>query len=417
MNPTPGPNGPRSLGSSPQDARPRIGVDFHTFDGVFQGSRSHLLGLFGEVISLAPELDFIFLLAEPERLVREHPQFALPNVRCVTLPRTPALVRLGWQLGAVQRRYRLNLLHMQYRLPLWPAGPCACTVHDTLFESHPEFFGKGFVRMARWTGRRAVRDAALLFTVSQYSRAELSRLYGVDPHCIAVTFNGVDRTRFFPGTQGAEQVRALGLVPGGYLCTVGRLEPRKNHLTLVQAYARLTGPRPPLVVIGQRDFSHGPVFEAVRTLGLEGEVCFMESLEDAALPALIRHALLFVYPSFAEGFGMPVVEAMASGVAVITSRTTSLTEVAGDAALMVDPTRVNDLTRAMGTLLSDAARRNTLAQRGIMQAARFNWRDSALVLLQRYRQYFGRGSGAEHGDAAAPAAPVADTRRSKCRMH
>ncbi len=392
-------------------------MDFHTFDGVFQGSRSHLLGLFGEVISLAPELDFIFLLAEPERLVREHPQFALPNVRCVTLPRTPALVRLGWQLGAVQRRYRLNLLHMQYRLPLWPAGPCACTVHDTLFESHPEFFGKGFVRMARWTGRRAVRDAALLFTVSQYSRAELSRLYGVDPHCIAVTFNGVDRTRFFPGTQGAEQVRALGLVPGGYLCTVGRLEPRKNHLTLVQAYARLTGPRPPLVVIGQRDFSHGPVFEAVRTLGLEGEVCFMESLEDAALPALIRHALLFVYPSFAEGFGMPVVEAMASGVAVITSRTTSLTEVAGDAALMVDPTRVNDLTRAMGTLLSDAARRNTLAQRGIMQAARFNWRDSALVLLQRYRQYFGRGSGAEHGDAAAPAAPVADTRRSKCRMH
>lgn len=419
MNPTPGPNVPRSPQalSRPQGARPRIGVDFHTFDGIFQGSRSHLLGLYGEVISLAPEFDFIFLLAEPERLLREHPQFAVPNVRCVMLSQARALVRLGWQLAAMQRRHRLNLLHVQYRLPLWPAGPCACTVHDTLFESHPEFFGKGFVRMARWTGRRAVRDAALLFTVSQYSRAKMSRLYGVDPQCIAVTVNGVDRTRFFPGTQGAGQVRALGLVPGGYLCTVGRLEPRKNHLTLVQAYAKLPSPRPPLVVIGQRDFSHGPVFEAVRTLGLEGEVRFMESLEDAALPVLIRHALLFVYPSFAEGFGMPVVEAMASGVAVVTSSTTSLPEVAGDAALMVDPSRVNDLTRAMGTLLSDATMRNTLAQRGVTQAARFNWRDSALVLVERYRQYFGLGSGADDGDAAAPAAPLADARRLKCRMH
>jgi glycosyltransferase involved in cell wall biosynthesis len=419
MNRPPGPNVPHSLEASrrPQGARPRIGVDFHTFDGIFQGSRSHLLGLYGEVISLAPEFDFIFLLAEPERLQRERPQFAVPNVRCVKLPQARPLVRLGWQLAAMQRRHRFNLLHMQYRLPLWPTGPCVCTVHDTLFESHPEFFGKGFVRMARWTGRRAVRDAALLFTVSQYSRAEMSRLYGVDPQCIAVTVNGVDRTRFFPGTQGAGQVRALGLVPGGYLCTVGRLEPRKNHLTLLQAYAKLPRPRPPLVVIGQRDFSHGPVFEAVHTLGLESEVRFMESLEDAAVPVLIRHALLFVYPSFAEGFGMPVVEAMASGVAVVTSSTTSLPEVAGDAALMVDPTRVNDLTRAMSTLLSDATLRNTLAQRGITQAARFNWRDSALVLVQRYRRYFGLGSGADDGDAAALAAPLADARRLKCRMH
>jgi len=371
-------------------ARPRIGVDFHSVDGIFQGIRSHVLGLYAEAIVLAPEIDFVFALADPSRLLAERPEFAAANARFVVMPHASGIARLGWQLAALQRRERLDLLHTQFRLPFVPLGPCACTVHDTLFESHPEYFDPGFGRMARWTGRRAVAQSQLLFSVSEFSRREMSRLYGVDAERIAVTPNGVDATRFFPGQAGADAVRALGLAPGGYLCTVGRLEPRKNHLTLVRAYARLAQPRPPLVIVGQRDFSFSAVFDEVRELGLEGEVRFLERVEDGALPALVRHAMLFVYPSFAEGFGMPVVEAMASGVAVVTSDSTSLPEVAGDAALTVDPTDALGLAAAMQRLIDSPMERAVLAQRGLARAARFNWRDSAANLVRSYRAHLFR---------------------------
>ena len=370
--------------------RPRVGVDFHSVDGIFQGIRSHVLGLYAEAIALAPEIDFVFALADPARLLAERPEFEAANARFAVMPHAGGIARLGWQLAAFQRRERLDLLHTQFRLPLVPLGPCACTVHDTLFESHPDYFDPGFRRMARWTGRRAVLQAQLLFSVSEFSRREMGRLYGVDAERIAVTPNGVDVARFFPGEAGSDVVRALGLVPGGYLCTVGRLEPRKNHLALVRAYARLPQPRPPLVIVGQRDFSFSAVFDVVRDLGLEADVRFLERVEDDALPALVRHAMLFVYPSFAEGFGMPVVEAMASGVAVVTSDSTSLPEVAGDAALTVDPADVAALANAMQRLIEAPVERAALAQRGIARAARFNWRDSAATLVQAYRTHLRR---------------------------
>jgi glycosyltransferase involved in cell wall biosynthesis len=324
--------------------------------------------------------------------------FGSANVTLVPMPQSSGLVRLGWQLAWLRRRHHIDLLHVQYRLPLWPLGACACTIHDTLFETHPAFFSQGFVRLSRFTSRRAVRDAALLFSVSRFSRDEIARLYGIDAQHITVTGNGVDTARFFPGSAGAEHVSALGLAPGAYLCTVGRLEPRKNHVNLLRAYALLPLPRPPLVIIGQRDFSFGAVFEEIERLGLDtgpqGELRLLERVDDAALPALLRHALLFVYPSFAEGFGMPVAEAMASGVAVVTSNTTALPEVAGDAALTADPTQPQQMAQAILTLLQDPARRAQAVRRGRLQAARFNWHDAAVALVGQFCGYFGLDSAA-----------------------
>jgi glycosyltransferase involved in cell wall biosynthesis len=373
--------------------RPRIGVDFHTFDGLYQGSRSHLLGLYGEAVALAPEMDFVLLSAAPERLAEAHPAFRAAHVQCAALPHAGGLARLGWQLGLARRRHRIDLLHVQYRLPLYAGGPCACTIHDTLFETHPRFFTPNFVRMARWTSRLAVRQAALLFTVSGYSRDELVRLYGVDPARIAVTANGVDAQRFHaaadPASAAGQAEQAVlaahGVASGAYLCTVGRIEPRKNHLGLLQAYARLRTPRPPLLVIGQRDFSDAPVFEAARTLGLSDEVRFMEQVDDAALPVLLRHALAFAYPSFAEGFGMPVAEAMASGVPVLTSDVTALPEVAGGAALLADPHDPAALAAAMQRLVDDGALRARLARAGLARAAALDWRRPAEVLVAALR--------------------------------
>jgi glycosyltransferase involved in cell wall biosynthesis len=378
-----------------QTRRPRIGVDFHTFDGLYQGSRSHLLGLYRDAVRRAPEYDFIFFCADPARLREADPAFGMPNVACVAMPHKSGLARLGWQLAMLQRQHRIDLLHVQYRMPLLPWGACAVTIHDTLFETHPQFFSKEFLRMARLTGRRSVKRAAFLMTVSDFSLREIARLYGVDPLLITITGNGVNLARFHPTSaegsddwNGADLVRALGAEPGQYLITVGRLEPRKNHLNLVRAYAQMAEPRPPLLIVGQRDFEHDEAFAEVEKLGLSREITFLERVADAELPALVRHARVFVYPSYAEGFGMPVLEAMASGVPVVTSETTALVELAGSAALTVDPDDPKALAGAIEQLLFDAALRRRLSALGLEVAARHRWDTAAKNLLGAFRRFF-----------------------------
>jgi glycosyltransferase involved in cell wall biosynthesis len=374
------------------NTRPRIGVDFHTFEGIFQGSRSHLIGLYEAAVAMAPDIDFYLLLDETERLRREHPVFDAPNVHLVKMPTQRAPVRLAWQLPRLQQRLKLDLFHLQYRLPLWTAGPCVCTIHDVLFETHPQFFSKGFVAFARWSSRDALRRAKALFTVSAYSRNAMAQAYGVPANRITVTHNGVDTQRFCPGQEGAEFVRAQGLTPGQYLCTVGRLEPRKNHINLIKAYAQLPEPRLPLLVVGQRDFSFESIFEVVQAHGLKDQVQFLERVGDAELPALIRHCAAFVYPTWAEGFGMPVLEAMACGVSVVTSNNTSLPEVAGDLAWMCDPADPASIARAIEHAVHEPEEKKLSRHaQGIARAQSFSWESSANQLLRVFRQQWAQG--------------------------
>jgi glycosyltransferase involved in cell wall biosynthesis len=374
--------------------RLRLGIDFHTFDGIYQGSRSHLLGLYREAILQAPDIEFFFFLAHPEALRRQYREFSSDNVQLVTLPHRPGAWRLLWLLPALQRRHRLDLLHLQFRLPLLSAGLCMCTVHDVLFETHPQYFSRGFVRMARWSARHAIRHAAIVLTVSDYSRHQIAQHYGIDAERVILTPNAVDRMRFHPGDDadpGRAVLERWGLSSGKYLCMLGRLEPRKNHLTLVEAYSRLGQDVPPLVIIGQRDFAYAEVFELIQKRGLGTRVRILEDVDDEALPVLLRHACLMAYPSQAEGFGMPVLEALASGVPVITSKTTSLPEVAGTAAWLISPTDVEELTMTLRQALAEAPDRKRLRiDEGLRHAARFNWQSAAANLLASVRTAISR---------------------------
>lgn len=378
--------------TSARAGRPVLGVNFHVWDGIFQGSRSFLVGLYRAAIVQAPDIDFVFFLDRTDALRQSHPEFGAANVQLVHMPHRPAPWRLGWQLPWLQWRHGIGLLHMQYRLPFFPTGPCACTIHDVLVETHPQFFTPFFVWHTRLTGRSAARRSALLFTCSAFSRQEIVRLYGVDAEHVAVTCAGVNFQRFTPGADGADAVRALGLEPGGYLLTVGRLEPRKNHVTLLRACAQLGAGAPPLVVVGQRDFHYGAVFDEIQRLQLGPRVRVLERVNDASLPAVLRHARLFVFPSHAEGFGMPVAEAMASGVPVVTSGTTSLPQVAGPGAQLVDPSSPEQLAQAMAQVLADAGLRQRLVQDGLQHVRQFDWQVSAAVFVAAVRRHFRQGA-------------------------
>lgn len=376
----------------PRNRTKRIGIDLHTFDGIHQGSRTHCLELFSRALELGPEFQFYVFLAEPEKLREIAGKFSQPNVELVKMSHQSAPVRLLMQFPGLARRYRLDLLHTQYIVPPMCPCPTAVTVHDTLFESHPQFFTKGFALRSKVLIRQSARKSALVFTVSEFSRREIVSRYEIAESRTTTIANGVDCARFHPGMDGDDAVRELGLEPGAYLLTVGRLEPRKNHAGLLRAYSRLAGPRPRLAIVGQRDFGYQELFELIETLGIKNDVSLFESIDDALLPALYRHALAFVYPTWAEGFGMPVLEAMASGVPVLTSNMTALPEVAGDAAVYFDPSDTESIAGAIAAIVADRARRMELVERGLKRVEAFGWDGSARKLVDAYARYFVEGS-------------------------
>jgi glycosyltransferase involved in cell wall biosynthesis len=364
----------------------RVGVDFHVFDGKFQGSRSHLLGLYSEMVALCPQYHFYFFLAQTQALARL-PAFRRSNVSIVHMPHANPLRRLAWQLPQLKRQFQLDILHTQYMLPLGSSQGSAVTIHDVLFEPFPEFFEPLFVLRSRLMMRWAARKADMLFTVSEYSRQEISKRYGIEHTRIGLLHNAVDQTQFFAGPQGQEHVTRRGLCCGAYFLTVGRIEPRKNHAAILRAYAQLPGTPPPLVIVGQRDFGYADFEPALRALPGTHRVHVLSDVDDQALPALYRHALALIYPSLAEGFGMPPLEGLASGVPVITSRNTAIPEVMGDAGLLIDPTNITELAQAMQQVRSDASLRASMVAKGIERACEFTWLKSAHSLADAFARH------------------------------
>ncbi len=373
--------------TAPTDAPgKKIGIDFHVFDGKFQGSRTHLLGIYAEIVVLCPQFQFFFFLEQTEAL-GAIPAFQRSNVTIVHMPHANPLVRLAWQLPRLRKQYQLDILHTQYVLPLWPAKGNAVTIHDVLFEPFPEFFTPRFVLRSRLMMRWAARHADILFTVSDYSKQEIANRYGVKTRDIKVVHNAVDTAHFFPGDEGHEFLHPRGLIAGQYFITVGRIEPRKNHASILRAYARLKGTPPPLVIVGQRDFGYSDFEATLSAMPPSHQVVLLADVGDMELPALCRHALAFIYPSLAEGFGMPPLEGLASGVPVITSATTAIPEVVGDAAMLIDPTKVEELTQALQQVCSDSDLRARLISKGLARARHYTWKKSAQVQAHAFQQY------------------------------
>jgi glycosyltransferase involved in cell wall biosynthesis len=314
------------------------------------------------------------LFLENTDLLREFsPIFSAANVELVHMPHANPIQRLCWQLPLLQRKYRLDILHTQYILPIPSFSAGIVTIHDILFETHPQYFTPLFRLRSSILMRLSARRALHVFTVSEFSKQAMLSRYRIAPEKISVIHNGVDETKFHPGESGQDIVESRGLLSKGYLLSVGRLEPRKNHGTLLRAYARLKNVTLPLVIIGQPHFGFDEVFQLIRNLQLEGRVRILSDVQDDELPALYRHAKLFVYPTWAEGFGMPPLEAMASGVPVISSDSTSIPEVAGDAAVLVNPADIDVLANTIDHFLSDQIFYRDMRRRGFKRVKSFQW--------------------------------------------
>ncbi|MGD2176348.1 MAG: glycosyltransferase family 1 protein [Anaerolineae bacterium] len=257
------------------------------------------------------------------------------------------------------------------------------TVHDLSFVHHPDAFVPTLRRYLERVVPRSIERADLVLADSAHTRSDLVRLFAVPHDRVQVIYPGVDM-RFQPEPEPGESARlqeryAIGDRP--YVLSVGTLQPRKNYVRLIQAFVRSRASKEmdiQLLIAGGRGWLYGDVLaeaekhDSVRLLGF---------VEDRDLPALYREAALFAFPSLYEGFGLPVLEAMGCGVPVVCSRTSSLPEVAGDAALFVDPLDVDGLEAALTRALEDENLRRRMVERGLVRAARYDWVRSAAQLL------------------------------------
>jgi glycosyltransferase involved in cell wall biosynthesis len=318
------------------------------------------------------------------------------RLRPVAAARAGRPARIAWtQLlsGRAARAAGAELLHgVHYELPLAARLPQVVTVHDLTLVTHPEWHEAGKVRYFGWAMRRAVRAAARVLCVSATTAGDLAERLDVAPERIDVTRLGTDLR---PATEAevAALRRRLGL-EGPYLLGLGTVEPRKDLPALVRAFADLAGELPHrLVLSGLAGWGSGALAEAVAASGVADRILLTGYLPEADKSALLTGADVFAYPSRYEGFGLPVLEAMACGTPVVTTTGGSLPEVAGDAAWLVDPGDITALATALAKLATDPAARQSAAARGRARAATFTWDRCAAETVTAYRRALGGERG------------------------
>jgi glycosyltransferase involved in cell wall biosynthesis len=266
--------------------------------------------------------------------------------------------------------------------------PTVLTVHDLIYRLFPQHHK----RLNYWYLTTAmplyVRRAGHIITVSEATKRDLMRLYGTPANKISVVYEAAAPHFTLQPPQKVAEVRARYSLPDRYLLTVGTIEPRKNLARLVGALAALRRDDPDLrlVVVGSRGWLVEGFFEAIEQHGQQEAVILPGYVPDADLPAVYAGAAVSVLASLYEGFGLPVLEAMACGSPVACSATSSVGEIAGDAALTFDPESTDDITAALRRLLSDADLRADLVERGLARAAQFSWERAAQQTWDVYEQ-------------------------------
>jgi glycosyltransferase involved in cell wall biosynthesis len=358
----------------------RIGVDASRTTARWRtGTENYSLHLIRELVRLAPDHRFwlYFNQAPPPGLFA-----AGGEQRIIPFPRLWTHVRLSWE---VLRQPPDVLFIPAHVLPLLHPRRSVVTIHDLGYYHYPQSHTPFQNLYLRWSTRYSARSAARLVVDSDATRQDLVRLCGVSPDRIEVVYPGRDES-LAPVTAPAllAHVRARYGLAERYLLYVGTLHPRKNLVRLVEAFAgaaRELDPALQLVLAGKKGWLYDELFSRIRQLGLEERVVLPGYVPPEDLPALLSGAIAFLFPSLYEGFGFPVLEAMACGTPVICSRASSLPEVAGDAALLVDPLDTAGLAAAICQIVRDEALRTCLAERGHQQVLRFSWSRSARQVL------------------------------------
>ncbi|GEQ18858.1 glycosyltransferase family 4 protein [Clostridium butyricum] len=269
-------------------------------------------------------------------------------------------------------------------------GKVITTIHDMTYILYPETMDKRNLKRITDDIDYSVDRSDKIITVSESSKRDIIRYLNVPEEKIEVVYNGVEYDRFAKSNNSQDKLKVMKKynLPQNYILYMGTLEPRKNIESIVRAYSVLKknyNHEIKLVIAGKKGWLFENIFNLVENLKLQDDVIFTDYVDEIDKAAIYQMAKLFIFPSIYEGFGIPVLEAMAASVPVITSNVSSLPEVAGDAAILVEPKDVNSIAKNMHKILSNNDLRDKLICKGHIQAKKFTWEASAEKLYKIYK--------------------------------
>lgn len=362
----------------------RFAVDAHAIGRHLTGNEVYVRNLLSGLAAVDRGIECIAYISAPEARSWVPERFLVSRVS------SNPFLRLGFDLARNLRRDQPALLHVQYTAPLGCHVPVVASVHDVSFLDHPEFFTAARVAQLRYTVARTVQRAVRVLTGSEFSRSSILRAYQLPPEKVVVVPNAAD-TAFRPiaPERAAAEVERRFRIPTPFILSVGDLQKRKNQIGLIRAFEQLAREHPfshSLVLAGKDTWFAPEVRQAARRSGLASRIHFTGFVSDDDLLYLYNACDAFVFPSFYEGFGIPVLEAMACGKAVCASNASAVAEVADGAAILFDPHSAAEIARSIRDVLVDSELRARMERLGLQRAGNFHWHATARKTLEVYRQ-------------------------------
>jgi glycosyltransferase involved in cell wall biosynthesis len=358
----------------------RLFVDSHVFDDSLQGSRTYIKGLYNELIKSDLNIEFYFGAFDIENLENEFGKHE--NVRYIKYHTRNKFIRLAIDIPYNILKYRIDIAHFQYISPLFKFSKEILTIHDVLFLDFPDLFPAGYRLRNKVLFRGSARKADYLLTVSEYSRQRISEHFGIKTEDIHIIPNGISDDYFNYYRKLPDIKTKYGL--NMYMLYVSRIEPRKNHVLLLKAFEELElwkkGYK--LVLIGNKALA-SPLFESCfRQLPdiVSKSVLVIDGSYGDELKSFYRNCSLFIYPSLAEGFGIPPLEAVASQVPVLCANTTAMSDFSFLGNGLFNPQSISELKEKINLFLDDG--KKDFRSESEYVRTRYNWRNSASAFVK-----------------------------------
>lgn len=295
-------------------------------------------------------------------------------------------LKLWTLLGLSGKLLRLNkkldvFFSPTHYLPAYVPCPSVISILDVSYLHFPKLFNKKDLYQLKLWGKYSIKKASKIITISNSSKNDIIKAYGVEPKKIVVIYPGTKKLPSINHVLSMQDLKNKFDISKPYILFVGTLQPRKNIVKLVEAFSNLKNKDLELVIVGKKGWQYEEILESPKKYGIEKRVLFLDTVSDEELPSLYKNALCFVLPSLYEGFGLPILEAMQYGCPVITSNVSSLPEAGGDAALYFNPNDSSDIAEKIEKVISDSSLREEMIKKGHEQVKKFSWEKTARETL------------------------------------
>lgn len=361
----------------------KIGIDAHAIGTSAGGNETYMQELVYSLTEFAPDINITAFIN------KNISANLLPkNIKTYPLSFNSSAMRVLFGLNSAASKSKIDLMHLQYNAPLNPYCPFVVSIHDLCWKKHPEFLKKSERFRLKMLIPLTIKKASRIFALTNAIKEEISQIYSVPIEKIDVVQPSINPI-FKPNKDNdvLKNIKAKYNLSDEYIIYLGAIQPRKNLVRLAEAFSRIIKKGFPhkLVIIGKRAWLYKEMLTTINNLKINDKIIFLGYVERKDIPAILSAAACFTYISIYEGFGIPVVEAMACGVPVLTSSDKALQETAGDAALICDPYNIESIEEGIIKIITNTDFSSNLIEKGIKRANYFSRKKMASEALNGYK--------------------------------